>query len=126
MTNTPTHFEDILDQAYSSARAAVKGFLDDYRAKRPDCPNCEPAACGFAWVEIAGTTAFARYCRKWEKMDVPGSGRYGQKHWSKGRYFWKPGFDSGQSIEVAEVGAQAFASVLMDHGIEAHACSRFD
>ena len=84
--------------------------------------------CGFAWVDIETprgkhspeTAAFVKHC----KAAGLGSARgYGKSAWQ----FWSPAKAQTQSISVHSAGAQAFALVLRNHGIEtAHAGSRLD
>lgn len=72
-------------------------------------------ACGFAWVEFAGNTAFGRWAKK------TGNAR---PHYPSGLSVWVG--EGGQSIARKEAYAQAFANVLRDFGIKAYAGSRLD
>ena len=78
----------------------------------------EDMYCGFGWVEIPnGRSPFVTWCRK---------NGIGSKHWRKGWYIWRPTQNYSQSMTVNEIGAQAFAEVLNNHGIEAFSASRPD
>lgn len=71
--------------------------------------------CGFAWVNIPGTGAFAR----WAKSEG-----HARKDYPKGLCFWIS--DHDQSMARKEAHARAFAAVLVKHGIKAVARSRMD
>jgi hypothetical protein len=71
--------------------------------------------CGFAWVQFAGNTAWA----KWTKS----KGLCGEGY-PKGRQIWVSQYS--QSMELKEAYAYAFAQVLNKHGIKAYAGSRAD
>lgn len=73
--------------------------------------------CGFAWVNIKpATTAFAR----WMKQE----GHARRDSYYGGITVWCP--LPTQSMVVKEVWAQAFSSVLQQHGYKAQAMSRDD
>lgn len=72
-------------------------------------------ACGFAWVKIAGNTAFARSMK---------SMGFFRKAWDRGLDFWVS--EGNQSIARKEAFACAFAQVLNDNGIKASVGSRLD
>ena len=71
--------------------------------------------CGFAWVKIKGTTAFARWAKK-NGLTIP--------HYGGGLDLWCRDF--GQSMQRKEAWAAAVAKVLESYGIEAFADSRMD
>lgn len=71
--------------------------------------------CGFAWIAFAGNTAFGRWAKR-EKIV--------SKHYPKGLSIWVG--DYGQSMELKEAYARAFAKVLKEAGVEAYAGSRMD
>lgn len=77
--------------------------------------------CGFAWIVITpATSSFVRF------LKAKGIGR---KHYYGGWSVWVPSLfpdARDQSVEYKEAYARAFASVLREHGIEAHAESRLD
>ena len=92
--------------------------------------------CGFAWVSIAGNTAFARWLKKTGRYEA-GCG-FGSEdrvrteteglHWGKG---YPSGYHGwvwvgGQSITRKEAFARAFAGVLQGHDIRAYSGSRMD
>lgn len=72
--------------------------------------------CGFAWVNIRpGNHPFVNWAKKSDK---------GHKSYYGGYDIWVRGY--GQSMECKEAYAQAFAEVLREAGIKAHAMSRMD
>lgn len=72
-------------------------------------------ACGFAWVEFAGNTAWGRWAKK--------SG-IASSHYPSGLCLWVS--EGGQSVERKEAYARAYAQALRDSGIKARANSRLD
>jgi len=72
-------------------------------------------ACGFAWVQFKGNTAWG----KWAKEQGIASPAY-----PKGLQIWVSEFN--QSITRKEAYAYAYAKVLNDAGIEAFVNSRLD
>jgi hypothetical protein len=75
----------------------------------------EEGACGFAWVEFAGSTSFGRWAKKTGLAS---------KAYPKGLMIWVS--EGGQSIDRKEAYASAFAKVLNEAGIKAYANSRLD
>lgn len=75
----------------------------------------DDGACGFAWIEFPGNTAFGRWAKK------QGLAR---SHYPSGLCIWVSEF--GQSIDRKESYAVAYARVLRDAGVKAFAGSRLD
>ena len=75
----------------------------------------DDGACGFAWIEFPGNTAFGRWAKK------QGIAR---SHYPSGLCVWVSEF--GQSVDRKAAFAGAYAAVLVDAGIDAHAGSRLD
>lgn len=114
------NFNEILKEAHAAAEAAVA-------AKGPE--NMNACDCGFAWVKVSGTEAIARYCRKMLKQSDGSYDQrrlFGDKSYTRGWEWWKPGNFNGQAIGHHEAGARAFRDVLAKHGISAEVCSRYD
>lgn len=112
--------ELVFQEAYAAASKAKR----DYLIK---CGE-EPMYCGFAWVKVEPARGgFVQ----WAKLNGHGS-----KAYNGGYSFWKPGnwpsseevgFQIyGQSMDVEEEGAYAFARVLRENGLNAYAESRGD
>lgn len=72
-------------------------------------------ACGFAWVNFAGNTAFGR----WAKKAGIAKPAYGG-----GLQVWVSEF--GQSVDRKSAYAGAYAKVLNEAGISAYSGSRLD
>lgn len=100
---------EVIEEAFAAAADAEAKFRAQYG---------EPAYCGFAWVNIKpATSKIARVLKE----------RYGARASYRGGIdVWNPGRSSTQSMDIKEVGAMAFASVLQKHGIKAYAESRAD
>ncbi len=108
-------FPTLLATARAAASAAVAAWTADKEARFPGTNPDHHDLCGFAWVEIPdGRSPFARFAKA----------NGANKHWKKGVYFWSD--FHGMSIGGNEVWARAFAGVLKDAGIAAHAASRLD
>jgi hypothetical protein len=114
-----THdFTALYGAAKVAALAATADFIKSMEARYPGSHYDHHDACGFAWVEVPdGRSPFAKWAKKHGGA---------KKHWTKGVYFWNPGEYAGQSISGDEAGAVAFAKVLKEAGIDAHAASRLD
>jgi len=130
-----SHFEKALENAHKAAREAC--------AKEQDHPD--RLDCGFAWV-VTHDRSFNGYCRKQRDILLAKESgarinkdeshaselshqamKYGQKNWSTGWCFWKPGNFVGQSITGHEAGARAFRdSLAHELGIYVEMGSRLD
>ena len=75
----------------------------------------DEGACGFAWINFKGNTAFGR----WAKKAGVARPAYGG-----GLQVWVREF--GQSVDRKSAYAGAYAQVLKDAGIDAYAGSRLD
>ncbi len=107
-----------LRQVIEGAKAAAVAAVAADVAKYAHLPYGEPAYCGFAWVEIPDGRS--PLVREMKKMGV------GSKHWKKGWLVWSPGEHRGQSMDIHEAGARAYAAHLRQHGFEAVMGSRAD
>lgn len=102
-------FQTIYDKALKAANVAIKAYQDEHG---------DPIYCGFAWVAIhPARGAFVNWLKK-NDIGSPG--------YPKGYQIWSPGEYNGQSMDIKEVGAEAFAKVLRENGINAHMSSRAD
>ena len=111
----------VWDEAYLLGMAAGQGatpvpmIVSDPNAYTPKEWLVADGVCGFAWVEMAGNSRFARWAVK------------------KGiaRKAYPSGIaincrDFGQSMQRKEMWAYAVANCLRTKGIEGHVCSRMD
>jgi len=104
---------DNIESIHNTAAAAAQKATAEFLAKHGDRD-----ACGFAWVVVRekGSTKLGRALKS-----VGFRPEYGG-----GLSIWNPSGSGVQSISAKEDGAIAYAEVLRQHGIEAHAASRLD
>ena len=104
-----------IEQVRKEAQAAADKAQSDYLAEHGD-----GAYCGFAWVDVRVARTNSREAKALEKMGF-------KKSWTpKTMQNWKPGKYNGQSMDVHEAGAQAYADVLRQYGFKAYMGSRAD
>ena len=100
----------IHNEGIAAAKKAAQEFVDKHG---------EPMYCGFAWVNIKpGTSRFARSLKAANLVDT--TSYYG------GYDIWDPAGFNTQSMDIKEVGAEAYANVLESYGIQAQMMSRAD
>jgi len=99
----------------AKARAAAVQAETEFLAR-----HGEPAYCGFGWVEVYVGRTNSR-----EAKELIASG-FRKSYKPKCLTLWSPGAYHGQSMDVKEAGAHAFAEVLRGVGLQAYACSRAD
>jgi len=104
---------DNIESIHNTAAAAAQKATAEFLAKHGDRD-----ACGFAWVVVRekGSTKLGRALKS-----VGFKPAYGG-----GLQLWDPSKSGTQSITAKEDGAIAYAEVLKQHGIDAHAASRLD
>jgi len=78
-------------------------------------PPILDGVCGFAWVQMPGNTAFARWGRKEGLLS---------SHYPSGVSYWISHYN--QSMTRKEAHARAFAATLQAAGIKCYAGSRMD
>lgn len=133
-------YVELVEHARKAAEAAVTKRITELKEAHPDRHYDHHGCCGFAWVEVPlgrhpFITAMRRATREfvkspetvrnpqYESSQLFGERQdYGTRAWQ----FWNPSGYSGQSIDIKDVGAQAFAAVLQEAGIKAHVRSRLD
>ena len=107
--------DENVEQIAKEAKLAADKAQSDWLANHGD-----GAYCGFAWVEVYVDRTNSREAKALEKMGF-------KKSWRSRRMdMWKPGAYNGQSMDVHEAGAQAYAEVLQKYGFRAHMGSRAD
>ena len=92
--------EKIASEADLAANSAQSTFLAEHG---------EQAYCGFAWVDVSVERTNSREAKALEKMGF-------KKSWDY----------HGQSMDVKEEGARAYAQVLTNYGFKAYSMSRAD
>ena len=117
--------QTITAQAEQACRKAQQEFLDNWVNTTGGNQYGEPMYCGFAWVTVypehKGNTRDGKAERK--ILEAMGF----RKDWTGKAYeLWNPTGYRGQSMDVKEVGAQAYAEVLRTAGFKAYMGSRAD
>ena len=115
----------LVDTAKKAAEQAQAKFLAEWTANTGGNEYGEPMYCGFAWVTITpehkGNTRLGKLERR-----VIEAMRF-RKDWTGKAYqLWNCTGYAGQSMDVKEAGAQAYADVLRTAGFKAYMGSRAD
>ena len=101
----------IHSRAMRAAHKAQADFIEEYG---------EPLYCGFAWVDVQVERTNSKLAKLLSEVGFT-------KSWlPKTMQIWDPGQYPGQSMDVKEAGARAYAEVLRENGIDAHMSSRPD
>lgn len=117
--------QHITAQAESACRKAQQEFLDNWVNTTGGNTYGEPMYCGFAWVTVYPEHKGNTRAGKAERAVLAQMGF--RKDWTGKAYeLWNPTGYAGQSMDVKEVGAQAYAEVLRQHGFKAYMGSRAD
>ena len=107
--------DENIEQIRKEAQMAADKAQSDWLAEHGDTPYC-----GFAWVDVKVTRTNSKEAKALEKIGF-------KKSWERGyMQNWKPGSYGGQSMDVHEAGAQAYADVLRQYGFKATMGSRAD
>jgi hypothetical protein len=104
---------DNIESIHNTATSAAQKAEAEFRAK-----HGEPGYCGFAWVKVS-EKASTKLGRALKTVGF-------RKSYNGGLDLWNPGGSFTQSMDIKEAGAEAYAKVLRDFGINAYACSRAD
>ena len=124
-TQTVTTYNAIQEQAKAAATKAQADFLAQWTANTGGNEYGEPMYCGFAWVTVypehKGNTKLGKGERRvLEQMGF-------RKDWTgKAWQLWDATGYIGQSMDVKEAGASAYAEVLREYGFKAYMGSRAD
>ena len=112
-------------QAEQACRKAQQQFLDNWVNTTGGNSYGEPMHCGFAWVTVYPEHKGNTRAGKAERAVLAQMGF--RKDWTGKAYeLWNPTGYRGQSMDVKEVGAQAYAEVLRGAGFKAYMGSRAD
>ena len=106
-----TYIDSVRFEAEQAANLAQQEFLSEHG---------EMAYCGFAWVEVYVSRTNSREAKALVKMG------FKKDYKPKCMSLWGPGGYHGQSMDVKEAGAQAYAEVLSKYGFKAYMGSRAD
>jgi hypothetical protein len=87
-------------KALDAAQKAAKAFADKHMGGR------DGGACGFAWVDVYGVRSNSKLGQALKEVGFSKSYTGSMQLWNK----WWP----GQSVDAAEHGATAYATVIKD------------
>jgi hypothetical protein len=116
------NFKFINQEAFTASKNAVENYLKDFNKKFPNAEHGEPLYCGFAWVRVWGVKLNTKLGKEMIKYKF-------KKFWtgnSGSIFLWNPSEYHGQSMEVKEEGAEAYAKILRNYGFNAHMGSKAD
>ena len=133
-----TDFAKIWAEAEAAGKQAIADFSAKYGTNERS-GGYDSGACGFAWIVIRPARGkFVNWCKAQNKIATEAktaeNGRtwpmtpYGDNHYSGGWCLWQAGSKDyrGQSVDVYQVAATAFAKVLEANGIPCSVGSRLD
>ena len=100
---------------HNEARQAAITAENNFLTKHGDM-----AYCGFAWVDVYVDRTNSKEAKELLKIGFKKSWR------AKCLNLWTPGGYNGQSMDVKEAGAHAYAEVLSKYGFHAYMGSRAD
>jgi hypothetical protein len=104
-------FQAIHNEAKTAAIQAENAYLAQHG---------EPLYCGFAWVDVFVARTNSKEAKELVKIGF-------KKSWRpKTMNLWSPGGYNGQSMDVKEAGAHAYAEVLIKYGFKAYMGARAD
>ena len=122
---TVTTYSSITEQAKNAATQAQQDFLAKWVESTGGNQYGEPMYCGFAWVTVYPEHKGNTKLGKGERRVLEGMGF--RKDWTgKAWQLWNCTGYHGQSMDVKEAGAQAYAEVLRQYGFKAYMGSRAD
>lgn len=107
-----------IEQIITDAKAVAKQEAEKFYAER--LGGQDAYSCGFAWVQIYGVRANSKIGKQLTALGIKKDDYY------KAHLVWNPSDINVQNIDTKEVGAEAFAKKLREHGIKAYAYSRLD
>ena len=116
---TVEDLKTIMQEAKQSAAIAAQSFLDDWNASTGGNQYGEPMYCGFAWVNIYKIKGNTKLGRAMKQAGYT-------KDYTGAYQIYNPAGYGGQSMDVKECGAQAYAEVLRTAGFRAYMGSRAD
>jgi len=122
---TVTTYNAIQEQAKQAATQQQEAFLKHWVDTTGGNEYGEPMYCGFAWVTVYPEHKGNTKLGKGERRVLESMGF--KKDWTgKAWQLWNPTGYNGQSMDVKEAGAQAYAEVLRGAGFKAYMGSRAD
>jgi hypothetical protein len=116
------NFDKIHLEATKASEDAVEKYLKNFREKNPNSECGEPLYCGFAWVRVWGVKLNTKLGKEMSKYKF-------EKFWtgnSGSIFLWNPSNYHGQSMDVKEEGALAYAKIFRNYGFNAQMGSKAD
>ena len=113
------NFDRIHKDCTQYAETIANMAINDFNKKYPDDVNGEPAYCGFAWVEVFKVKLNTKLGKVMKAYGF-------RKQYGGGISLWNPSNYHGQSMDIKEAGARAYAEMLRSYGFEAYMGSRAD
>ena len=101
----------VIQEAQSEASRFTKAHLEQIGG--------DQMPCGFAWVKIK--PARGQFVKVMKDIGLGHTDEY-----AGGYTVWNPSGNNCQNVDAKEKGARAFAAVLVKHGVNATAGSRWD
>ena len=115
----------VAQQATNAANTAKDAYLTKWKEATGGNEYGEPMYCGFGWVQCTPEHKGNTTLGKQERRVLEAMGF--KKDWTgKAWQLWNPTGYAGQSMDVKEAGAQAYADVLRTAGFKAYMGSRAD
>ena len=112
-------------QATNAANIAKDAYLTKWKEAKGGNEYGEPMYCGFGWVQCTPEHKGNTTLGKQERRVLEAMGF--KKDWTgKAWQLWNCTGYNGQSMDVKEAGAQAYAEVLRKAGFKAYMGSRAD
>ena len=122
---TVEDLQNIIATAKSEASQAATEWLAQWVESTGGNQYGEPMYCGFGWVQCTPEHKGNTTLGKQERRVLEAMGF--KKDWTGKSYLlWNAGGYAGQSMDVKECGAQAYADVLRTAGFRAYMGSRAD
>jgi|TARA_A100001201_G_scaffold99554_1_gene85711 hypothetical protein len=111
--------KQIHEEATKAAKDAVDKYLKEWKEKTGGNKYGEPMYCGFAWVSLHGVKLSTKIGKAFAELGFV-------KGYPSGLQLWNPTKYIGQSMDVKEEAATAYAKVLQKYGYKAYMGSRAD
>lgn len=106
-----------IKQVHEQASKAAKQAADEYFQKM--LGGVDQMMCGFAWVDVYDVRGNSRLGRQLKEVGFT-------KSYVKSLQLWNPSEFACQNVDTLRAGAEAYAKVLVQHGLNAVAGSRLD
>ena len=124
ITITPDMVSEIHEKAKMAAKTAVHDFIQDWTEKTGGNEYGEPMYCGFANVKIRPAKgSFVKWLKERKIGDKGWNGGYSISYYD---FMGDVRESFTQSMDLKEMGCDAFVAVLRKYGMDAYMESRAD